>query len=165
MTSKDFLYKVKLALNKIDDNKRSDECIHVSDLLTDVYKNKEVKEEIFTRGKVYHYAIENLLANEFENAIIEQEFFVIHNNKPICFTPDAILDNHLIEIKSSFSSFDYAKLQTSIYKYLLETYTGTKIEGCVMITGDLKIYDLGCSSELGKKELEKRLNNSLIKFF
>lgn len=165
MASKDFLFKVKQALNRIDENTRNDECIHVSDLLTDMYKSKEVKEEVFTRGKVYHYAIENLLASEFENAIIEQEFFVVHDNKPICFTPDVILDNHIIEIKSSFSSFEYAKLQTSIYRYLLESYTDMEINGCVMITGDLKIYDLGCTSELGKKELEKRLKNSLMRFF
>lgn len=165
MTSKEFLFQLKQSLNKIEQNNRSDECIHVSDLLSDLYPNKEVKEEVFTRGKVYHFAIETLLTQEFPEALIEHEFFVEHNNKPICFTPDAIISNHLIEIKSSFSSFNYAKVQTSIYKFLLEKYLEIPIEGCVMITGDLKVYDLGCSSELGEKELEKRLNNSLMKFF
>lgn len=165
MVSKDLMFKIKQALNKIDDNQRSDECIHVSDLLSDLYNGNKVSEEVFTRGKVYHYAIESMLSQEFPDAIIEHEFFVNHNDKPICFTPDAIINNHIIEIKTSFSSFNYAKVQTSIYKYLLEKYYDMKIEGCVMITGDLKLYDLGCNSELGEKELEKRLNNSLLKFF
>lgn len=165
MVSKELMYKLKQSLNKIDESKRSDECIHVSDLLSDLYNNKDVKEEIFTRGKVYHYAIETLLSKEFPEAITEQELFVRHNDKPLCFTPDMIIQNHIIEIKSSFSSFNYAKIQTSIYKYLIETYLEIPIEGCIMITGDLKLYDLGCDSNLGKKELDKRLNNSLMKFF
>jgi hypothetical protein len=154
-----------------------EECVHVTDLLHDLYTGKP-KEEVFLRGKLYHYAIETLISNlEAENklAILEMEeghsinYEVKDKRVKLCFTPDAVIHynqkNVLLEIKSSVKSRDYAMIQTSIYRYLLEKFLNYQIDMCQMITGDLNTYNLPCSPELGKRELETRLSRSLFIYY
>jgi len=165
-----------LRLNEMSDF--NEECIHVSDLLHDLYQGRKPSESVFTRGKLYHFAIENLIMIMEHDRILD----VVEMEKPhvvpytlrnrqvrLCFTPDSIVDfdgkNILIEIKSSEKSRDYAEVQTSIYRYLLETFFKYKINECRMITGDLKEFNLQCSSENGKRELETRLGRSLMLYY
>jgi len=164
-----------LRLAEID--RHSEECVHVTDLLRDLYKGKPV-ESVFTRGKLYHLAIENLimvLKIEKKLDVIELEephdlYYTVKNRRVrLCFTPDAIVNRYnkttLVEIKSSAKSRDYALIQTSIYRYLLETFMKQKIDECEMVTGDLLSYKLPCSSEIGKKELDTRLARSLFIYY
>ena len=154
------------------------ECIHVSDLLKDVYK-ENVDQYALIRGKLYHYAIENLLyqmhlkakLTVFEMEKSRKVDYTVKGKKfSLCFTPDAVLMINkriiLTEIKSTVKSRDYAIIQTSIYKYLLENFSSyKKIDECMLITGDLQTYRLQCDSETGKQILEDRLGNSLLLFF
>lgn len=154
------------------------ECIHVTDLLKDVY-NENVDNSVFIRGKLYHYAIENLLyqmhlkgkLTVFEMEKGRKVEYVVKGKKfNLCYTPDAILminkKTVIAEIKSTVKSRDYAILQTSIYKYLLENFSSySKIDECMLITGDLQTYKLSCDSDTGKQILEDRLGNSLLLFF
>jgi len=153
------------------------ECVHVTDLLKDQYA-ENVDQTVFIRGKLYHFAIENLLQrlhSQGKLTIVEIEKsrkidYVVKGKKfSLCFTPDAILSVNnktiLTEIKSTIKSRDYAILQTSIYKYLLEKFSKYEINECLLITGDLQTYKLQCDSEVGKEILEDRLGNSLLLFF
>jgi hypothetical protein len=151
-------------------------CIHVTDLLKSEY-DENAEQSALIRGKLYHFAIESLLRRLEEKGklkILEMEnsrklmYNVRNKDFPLCFTPDAIvqLDGKtiLLEIKSTIKSRDYAILQTSIYKYLLETHYGYKIDQCLLITGDLQTYKLMCNSDVGKQTLDERLGNSLLLF-
>jgi len=151
-------------------------CIHVTDLLKSEYDN-DPEQSALIRGKLYHFAIENLLKRLEEKGklkILEMEnsrkltYNVRNKDFPLCFTPDAVIQFNdktvLLEIKSTVKSRDYAILQTSIYKYLLETFYNYKIDQCLLITGDLQTYKLVCDSETGKQILDDRLGNSLLLF-
>jgi len=151
-------------------------CIHVTDLLKDQYGENQ-EQFALIRGKLYHFAIESLLKRLEEKGklkILEMEnskkltYNVKNKDFPLCFTPDAVIQINdktvLLEIKSTVKSRDYAILQTSIYKYLLETYYQYKIDQCLLVTGDLQTYKLMCDNETGKQILEDRLGNSLLLF-
>jgi len=168
----------ELYLELVDNEKFNSECIHVTDLLKDKY-TETPEQSVFVRGKLYHFAIESLLLKlqqkrklkvlEMENSR-ELSYKVRGKEFRLCFTPDTILqiNNKIIltEIKSTIKSRDYAILQTSIYKYLLENYSQyKKIDECMLITGDLQTYKLHCDSDVGKEILEDRLGNSLLLFF
>jgi len=154
----------------------NNQCIHITDLLKDQYDNTP-DQSIFIRGKLYHYAIENLLTKLHTKGVISVfemermrivDYTVRGKKFKLCYTPDAILiiNNKFVltEIKSTVKSRDYAILQTSIYKYLLENFSSYKIDECMLITGDLQTYKLHCDSEVGKQVLEDRLGNSLLLF-
>jgi len=151
-------------------------CIHVTDLLKDEY-DEQTEQYALIRGKLYHYAIENLLKKLEEKGklkILEMEkphqltYSVRGKNFRLCFTPDAIINadgkNTLVEIKSTVKSRDYAILQTSIYKFLLENFYNQRIDQCILLTGDLQTYRLTCDSEVGQQILNDRLGNSLLLF-
>jgi len=155
----------------------SEECIHVTDLLGDLYSGKP-NEEVFIRGKLYHYAIESLLSVlELEHKLgileIEQSHSVSYEVKNrrvrLCFTPDVFINlngkNVLLEIKSSLKSRDYAIIQTSIYRYLLERFLNYQVDECQMITGDLNTYNLVCDPNVGRRELDTRLARSLMLYY
>ena len=164
-----------LLLSK-DNQKFDGQCIHVTDLLKNEY-DEEAEQPALIRGKLYHYAIESLLhelhvkgkITVFESEKSREVEYVVRGKKfRLCFTPDLILMINkkvvLAEIKSTVKSRNYAILQTSIYKYLLENYTSYKIDECMLITGDLQTYKLMCNSDMGKQLLEERLGNSLLLF-
>lgn len=167
----------ELYLELTKNEKIDTECIHVTDLLKDQY-SENTDMSVFIRGKLYHYAIENLLnqmhikgkLTVFEMERSRKIEYTVKDKKfNLCFTPDAILMINkkvvLTEIKSTIKSRDYAILQTSIYKYLLENFSSfKKIDECMLITGDLQTYKLHCDSETGKQILEDRLGNSLLLF-
>jgi len=155
----------------------NEECIHVTDLLRDLYRGTP-SDQAFIRGKLYHMAIENLIMMmKLDKMIdvVEMEephnvSYTVKNRKVrLCFTPDSIVNydgkNILLEIKSSSKSKDYAVIQTSIYRYLLEVFLQYRIDECRMITGDLAEYMLNCSNDVGKKELELRLIRSLFIYY
>ena len=160
-----------------DNQKFDGQCIHVTDLLKGVY-DKDAEQTALIRGKLYHYAIESLLHELHVKGKItvfetertrEVEYTVRGKTFKLCFTPDAILMINkkiiLAEIKSNVKSRDYAILQTSIYKYLLEKFSShKKIDECMLITGDLQTYKLMCDSDTGRQILEDRLGNSLLLF-
>ena len=166
----------ELFLELSDSDRFNQACIHITELLNNEYGS--VNNYAFVRGKLYHYALESLLQRlERKGKLKIDELETTHIvNYPtrektyrLCFTPDVIYtkDNKtiLLEIKSTQKSLNYAFLQTSIYKYLLEKFFNTKIDECGMLTGDLMYYKLNCDSDLGKEELEKRLSGSLLLFF
>jgi len=163
-------------LVELDGDKFDNQCIHVTDLLKNEYEDKQ-EQSALIRGKLYHYAIESLLTElhmERKVTVLEKEKtreldYVVKGKKfHLCFTPDVILMMNnktiLVEIKSTVKSRDYAILQTSIYKYLLENFFNRKIDQCLLLTGDLQTYKLMCDSEIGKQLLEYRLGNSLLLF-
>jgi len=167
----------ELYLELTKNDKFNDECIHVTDLLKDHYA-ETTEQSVFIRGKLYHYAIESLLKqleSDGKLRIVEMEkrrqvtYNVRNKEFNLCFTPDVVLEINnktiLTEIKSTIKSRDYAILQTSIYKYLLENYFNQKIDECMLITGDLQTFKLMCDSEIGKEILEDKLGNSLLLFF
>jgi len=157
-------------------DKFSGYCIHVTDLLKSEY-NDPTEQTALIRGKLYHFAIESLLKKLEEKGklkILEMEnsrkltYNVRNKDFPLCFTPDVLVQLNdktvLLEIKSTIKSRDYAILQTSIYKYLLETFYNYKIDQCLLITGDLQTYKLACDADTGKQILDDRLGNSLLLF-
>lgn len=166
-----------LYLELTGNDKFETECIHVTDLLKNEYKDSP-EQSAFIRGKLYHYAIESLLKNlerKGKLKIVELEspkminYTVKNRQFKVCFTPDVIINkdnkNILVEIKTSVKSRDYAILQTSIYKHLLETFFNRKIDECVLLTGDLQEFKIHCDADVGKQILEDRLGNSLLLFF
>jgi hypothetical protein len=166
----------ELFLEINDSDKFDNACIHITELLKNQYSDPN--NNAFIRGKLYHFALETLLQRleqkgKLKIDEVETTHIISYQTKQktyrLCFTPDVIYQRDgktiLLEIKSSSKSLNYAFLQTSIYKYLLESFFNKRIDECGMLTGDLNYYRLSCNSELGKKELEKRLNNSLLLFF
>jgi len=168
----------ELYMELTSNEKFENECIHVSDLLKEQYSDSP-DQSVFIRGKLYHFAIENLLYRMHTKGkltILEMEknrkvqYKLKEKTFGLCFTPDVIMKVNdkiiLTEIKSTIKSRDYAILQTSIYKYLLDKFSNYKrIDECMLITGDLQTYKLHCDSEVGKEILEDRLGNSLLLFF
>jgi len=167
----------ELYLELTSGEKFNDQCIHVTDLLKDQY-SENVEQSVFIRGKLYHFAIESLLSRLEQKGklqILEMEksreldYKVRNKTFHLCFTPDVVINlngkNILVEIKSTVKSRDYAILQTSIYRHLLETRGNMKIDECLLITGDLQTYKLSCDSDTGRQILEDRLGNSLLLFF
>jgi len=166
----------ELYLELVDEDKFNQSCIHITELLKNEYG--DVNNNAFIRGKLYHYALESLLQkleqkgklkiNELETTHIVN-YPTQQRTYRLCFTPDVIFQKDdkvtLLEIKSTQKSLNYAFIQTSIYKYLLEKFFNQRIDECGMLTGDLMYYKLSCDSTLGKQELEKRLNGSLLLFF
>jgi len=159
-----------------DKEKFNSYCIHVTDLLKNEYDN-EPEQTALIRGKLYHFAIENLLKKLEEKGklkILEMEnsrvltYNVKGKDFRLCFTPDALINvdgkNILVEIKTTVKSRDYAILQTSIYKYLLENFYNYKIDQCLLLTGDLQTYKLMCDADTGKQILDDRLGSSLLLF-
>jgi hypothetical protein len=174
--SQTFDLSKELFLEINDSDKFDNACIHITELLKNQYG--DVNNNALVRGKLYHYALETLLQRLEKKGVLkidelETTHIVTYPTKyktyRLCFTPDVIFqkDNNtiLLEIKSTSKSLNYAFLQTSIYKYLLETFFNKKIDECGMLTGDLMYYRLSCDHDLGKQELEKRLTNSLLLFF
>jgi len=172
--SEDITKDLFMELN--DSDKFDNACIHVTELLKNEYGDSS--NNIFIRGKLYHFALETLLQRlESKGKLkideLETTHIVTYPTKDrafrLCFTPDVIYQKNnktvLLEIKSTSKSLNYAFLQTSIYKYLLERFFNKKIDECGMLTGDLTYYKLLCDSDLGKQELEKRLSGSLLLFF
>ena len=166
-----FEYELFLKIQEeLSKEERSKDCIHVSDLLVGIYKDTPTQ-EMFNRGKLYHYAIESILLKYYPTSIVEKEFRTTVENKEVCFTPDAIipytkdeeLTLALIEIKSSQKSYDYALIQTSIYRYLLQTLN-IIVDECYLITPEVKVKQLPCSSELGEREIRNRLKQNLFNF-
>lgn len=147
-------------------------CIHVTSLLSSLYTessanlSKEVLQTVFTRGKIYHLGIETIIKETFPNAEIEQGYRIDYHLEdrkyPLCFTPDTIVDKTIIEIKTSKKSYEYATLQTSIYRFLLNQFFGKKIDECIMITGDLKVSRLFCDESRGHKFLDNALKQMII---
>ena len=165
-----------LFLELNDSDKFDNACIHVTELLQNEYS--DANNNAFIRGKLYHFALETLLQRlEQKGKLKIQELETTHiinyqikdRVYRLCFTPDVIYQQNgktvLLEIKSTSKSLNYAFIQTSIYKYLLENYFNVKIDECGMLTGDLMYYKLSCDFNVGKMELEKRLSNSLLLFF
>ncbi|ALG96754.1 hypothetical protein [Acidianus bottle-shaped virus 2 strain ABV2] len=152
-------------LKNLVDSELDNNCIHVSHIIS---YGSPPSEEMLVRGKLYHMAIENLLQQTFNDAIIEKSYRDTIQNEEICYTPDVYIPSQklLIEIKSSDRSLAYATKQTSIYKYLLEK-NNIPIEQCIMITGDLKVYTLNCDKNFGEQilltYLRSRLNQNLFK--
>ena len=151
-------------------------CIHITELLKNEYGGGS--NYALVRGKLYHFALESLIQRLEKKGLVkidelETTHIVSYPTKDrtyrLCFTPDVIYqkDNKtiLLEIKSTSKSLNYAFLQTSIYKYLLERFFNKRIDECGMLTGDLMYYKLLCDYDLGRQELEKRLSGSLLLFF
>jgi hypothetical protein len=166
----------ELYLELSGNNDFNQACIHVTDLLKNEYDGSN--NNAFIRGKLYHFALESLLQRlERKGKISIKELETTHivnyqtsqKTYRLCFTPDMIFnkDNKtiLLEIKSTSKSLNYAFLQTSIYKYLIEKFFNQRIDECGMLTGDLMYYKLMCDYDLGRQELEKRLTGSLLLFF
>ena len=177
MTGNGFNLSNELYMELVRNDKFETECIHVTDLLKNEYSDNP-DQSVFIRGKLYHFAIENLLRRLHEQgklSILEMERnrqveYVTKGKKfNLCYTPDVILSIKnkvvLTEIKSTVKSRDYAILQTSIYKYLLEKFSNYTIDECMLITGDLQTYKLMCDADTGRQILEDRLGNSLLLFF
>ena len=145
------------------------ECIHVTSLLS--YGDPPNESQLI-RGKIYHYAIEELLGHEASllGAKIESEktHVMDYQGQKICFTPDMILyfptKIILVEIKSRIDvSLGYAQKQTSIYKYLL-SLEGIHIDECYIVDGELKFKQLNCDEKTGQKILDNALNGSILNF-
>lgn len=147
-------------------------CIHVTSLLSSLYTesssslSREVLQTVFTRGKIYHLGIETIIKEMFPNAEIERgykiDFHLDDRKYPLCFTPDSVVDKTIIEIKTSKKSYEYATMQTSIYRFLLNQFFNKEIEECVLITGDLKVTRLYCEESRGQKFLVKALKERIV---
>lgn len=122
--------------------------------------------DVFIRGQLYHQAIESLLKEKF-NAQTEVSVKIPFNNVTIAGRIDAIVDDVIIEIKSSEKSLEPAKLQASIYRYMLYKLTGKDYK-TVFIDGALNIkvidpYAYDHVEKLIKKALECTITSFLSK--
>ena len=143
--------------------KTPEECVHVTSFLS--YSDPDPPEDVFIRGKLYHYAIESLLSQFVEVVETEKTHIKTFNNLKLCFTPDMIVKldgkNTLIEIKSTLEkSLNYAYKQANIYTFLLQPEIN--IDQCYIIDGALKYKQIQCSPAEGEKILTSLLKSRLF---
>ncbi|MCY0881657.1 MAG: hypothetical protein OWS74_06650 [Firmicutes bacterium] len=137
-------------------------CVHVTSFLS---YGKPPSEEMLLRGKVYHHGLEDMLMKLYPDAVIEKSHKQKVLDKEICYTPDVVVPSQklLIEIKSTSKSYDYATMQTSIYRYLLGNEK-IDVKECIMLTGDLKVYNLRCDQQRGEMFLLSKVKQMLLNY-
>lgn len=160
------IYKIKKGM--IEEKKeRAKGEIYVTEIVNFYYPAQSpLTPDVFVRGHLYHRSIESLLQEKF-NAQTEVSIKLPFNNYTISGRIDAVVDDVIVEIKSSEKNLEPAKLQASIYRYMLNKLTGKDYK-TMFIDGALNVkvidpYDYNHVEKLIKKALECTITSFLSK--